>query len=198
MTTIQFKLPTQSDLDEWQDQVIQSQGDTKIEYLLAYPELLAAAEGLFESSSFKALGYMAYGWMPTICKSFEDQVFQQKPWITACKAKNPTEAIQAISQITKAPYNNSWVGTSKVLHFLRPNVFPIWDSKVRNFIDVHGLHNAKTLHTNSQDSYLAYISHMHEIIEQRSVDRLKGFLDKKYNYEYSPIRVCELIYFSMS
>ena len=36
-------------------------------------------------------------------------------------------------EIVKIMINNSMVGTSKLLHFINPNAYPIWDSKVSKY-----------------------------------------------------------------
>lgn len=165
-SAINFKLPSQNQLDTWQ------------------------------MKQFKALGYMAYGWMPTICKKFNDDVLNSDGWIKACQSKDVELVTKAISNLDNAPFNNSWVGTSKVLHFINPNVVPIWDSRVRNTIVHTGLHNARTLYTNNKDAFIAYLKHTHELLECRSIDSLKTFLDEKYKQNHSRIRVIELIYFN--
>ena len=73
-TKIRFNLPTQKQLDEWQAQFISAHGTTKAAYLQSYSELLEVSHTLYLRKQFKALGYMAYGWMPTICKKFNDIV----------------------------------------------------------------------------------------------------------------------------
>ena len=70
--------------------------------------------------------------MSTILMHFEPEKFiDLKPIASIRGAKTNTAAyrfLQAIDEV--APINRSWVGTSKFLHFLNPEIFPIWDSRV--------------------------------------------------------------------
>ena len=34
------------------------------------------------------------------------------------------------------PINNSWVGLSKALHFINPEIFPIWDKNVAELFGI--------------------------------------------------------------
>ena len=193
-----FKLPSQNQLNIWQEAIIKSYQEVKAPYLQNYTELLSASKSLYSAGQFNALGYMAYGWMPTICKKFNEDVFNSENWQTACESNDIDDVINAISNIDTPPFNNSWVGTSKVLHFINPTIIPIWDSRVRNTFDLYNLHNVKTLYTNKQISFVSYIKHAHELLDELSVCLLKKFLDEKYKFNHSEIRVLELIYFNAS
>ena len=44
--------------------------------------------------------------------------------------KNDEAVLLLNSLPNNSPVNNSWIGLSKVLHFINPDIFPIWDSRV--------------------------------------------------------------------
>jgi hypothetical protein len=51
----------------------------------------------------------------------------------ACEWKNREDwnpALEALARIDLKAINNSVVGTSKFLHFVAPEIFPIWDSRI--------------------------------------------------------------------
>ena len=72
-----------------------------------------------------------YGWMPTILK------FKSEDFELAVSALNRAKAAARISSadimVLKGLINNSLVGVSKLLHFINPQVYAIWDSRVCNF-----------------------------------------------------------------
>src|SRR5690606_14666185 len=77
-----------------------------------------------------------YSWMPTILKSLN--------------LVNSLEAIKILNEvknghftsvedllILKQTINNSLVGTSKLLHFINPERYAIWDSRVFRFLNTN-------------------------------------------------------------
>ncbi|MDZ4139163.1 MAG: hypothetical protein U1D66_09850 [Erythrobacter sp.] len=64
---------------------------------------------------------MVYGWMPTIFRYGKDSGF-------ADIAEAMNEGTIPTSRMNFC--NNSYVGTSKFLHFWRPQEFAIWDSRI--------------------------------------------------------------------
>ena len=73
-----------------------------------------------------------YGWMPTILN------FKSDEFISAVSILNKARGSEKISNeelmTLKKLVNNSLVGASKLLHFVNPNVYAIWDSRVCNFL----------------------------------------------------------------
>jgi hypothetical protein len=108
-----------------------------------------------------AASFAVYGWMPTILKRFEKLdllskfILQIQPLSLAEGIKvvreeatdNGGQALQAL--------NNSVVGTSKLLHFVRPDLFPIWDSRIAKLFGfANGRHN-------TPGAYLGYFELLH-------------------------------------
>lgn len=77
--------------------------------------------------------HIVYGWMPTIPRLAKITTWDesQKTSLVAAlkKAKKGTPHDEEI-ELIRSFCNNSMVGASKLLHFLNPDVFPIWDSRV--------------------------------------------------------------------
>jgi hypothetical protein len=73
-----------------------------------------------------------YGWMPTIL-NFKSRDFDLA--VAALnRAKMTTRISSADLMLLKGLINNSLVGVSKLLHFINPQVYAIWDSRVCNFL----------------------------------------------------------------
>ncbi|MDG1204649.1 MAG: hypothetical protein P8N51_04695 [Pseudomonadales bacterium] len=73
-----------------------------------------------------------YGWMPTIL-NFKSDEFAAAVSILN-EAKRPERISNENIQTLKRLVNNSLVGVSKLLHFVNPEVYAIWDSRVCNFL----------------------------------------------------------------
>lgn len=69
-----------------------------------------------------------YGWMPTIL-NFKSNEFDSAVTIIN-KAKGPQRISDDELVLLKSLVNNSLVGVSKLLHFVNPHVYAIWDSRV--------------------------------------------------------------------
>ena len=92
-----------------------------------------------------------YGWMPTIL-NFKSTEFERAVEIIN-KAKKPERITDDEILILKRLINNSLVGVSKLLHFINPNVYAIWDSRVCNFLTGRS-HQQKVENTSLFWSYL--------------------------------------------
>lgn len=74
-----------------------------------------------------------YSWMPTILKKI-DLTNSENLILILNKVKNgEVISIEEINLLKQA-FNNSLVGTSKLLHFINPNKYAIWDSRVFKFL----------------------------------------------------------------
>ena len=103
-------------------------------YCAAYPHLLRVVACLDDDLRHEALwatAHIAYGWMPTALTSVETDNFgiPNGSIFAAIRANGPAKCL--LDQMDDvAPINRSWVGTSKLLHFVNPERFPIWDTRV--------------------------------------------------------------------
>lgn len=66
-----------------------------------------------------------YGWMPTIFKFKNFELYEIV--LILNKARNIELLNESELDIIRKCLNNSLVGTSKLLHFINPNKYPIWD-----------------------------------------------------------------------
>jgi hypothetical protein len=109
-----------------------------------------------------AASYAVYGWMPTILKNF-DKLEVLSNFVQRIKPLPLQDAIRTVRcEVTNndgqalQALNNSVVGTSKLLHFVRPDLFPIWDSRIAKLFGfANGRHN-------SPAAYLGYFELIHD------------------------------------
>ncbi|MGB3794785.1 MAG: hypothetical protein WA957_00580 [Alteraurantiacibacter sp.] len=79
------------------------------------------SQGQWDASSVRLGCLIVYGWMPTIFRSAKTKSFNE---VAVCL--NNDEIPTRLHNFA----NNSFVGTSKFLHFWKPHHFAIWDSRI--------------------------------------------------------------------
>jgi hypothetical protein len=101
----------------------------------------------------RAGAYAVYGWMPTILKNWKEPdilpllKFAQS-WNGKKQRKDALEALREQKSVLQSI--NGWtVGTSKFLHSVAPDIFPIWDSRIALAFKV-------SHRSNDPDTYLDY------------------------------------------
>ncbi len=129
--------------------------------------------------------YMVYGWMPTILDTEKGKINDSDLLrsINSLGSKINTDDLHNVSTFM----NNSIVGASKLLHFIYPEKYPIWDSKICGQI----LKDKNVSYQiNKIDNYITYYFAMNKIKELPKIKSLKLI-----NSQLSTIRITELIIF---
>jgi len=95
--------------------------------------------------------HFAYGWMPTMLRLFPKTKANNKSIHnprTVLKILNKVKRNNTINtnemDILKTSINNSLVGTSKLLHFINPKNYPIWDARVVKYLNLKN-HNVRNV-----------------------------------------------------
>ncbi|KKO73091.1 hypothetical protein [Kerstersia gyiorum] len=165
-------------------------------YIVSYPYLLEyfSSKKLFDAGDVVRGAHMVYGWMPTILELDKKQgnaglnVAAQ----TLMKAKMGVvldcKEIEGLALLV----NNSIVGASKLLHFVAPTQYPIWDSKVYSFV-----HERRPYHyrVNSAEKYKKYVQLLKELAIKPEFHRFHGSVQNKLGYNVSSMRSLELVMF---
>jgi hypothetical protein len=161
-------------------------------YLLSYPEFLKYFRNLQEITKHHlVIGInFTYGWMPTICE------------INFCKINEVLVILNSAKQgqipgendlrVLKECINNSLVGVSKLLHFINPTKFAIWDSRVFRYLTHQEPH---TYRLENFSSYLYYLEFCDFISKANDFEAIHDSLSKKIGYEMTHFRTIELIMF---
>lgn len=160
--------------------------------LISYPEFIKYFEELKDiSKSNIVIGInFTYGWMPTIFE-FGSQDFDEIAKILNHVKKGIMPTIDKLA-ILKTCFNNSLVGTSKLLHFINPNNFAIWDSNVYRYLTQK---EPYTYRLNEINSYLEYLKFCKWLTNKEKFPEIQKSLEKKVGYEMTPYRSVELIMF---
>lgn len=135
-------------------------------YLSTYPQILSTAQGdEVQGPQFKQLALMVYGWMPRVLRI--DNAYFPFALHAANAAKDATpETFADIPIQHVANCLHSMVGASKLLHFLNPNVFPIWDSKIQAFRRLPNGNNEMS----KIENYLDYVEEVHAIVREEGFE----------------------------
>jgi len=168
--------------------------DDKINsYQISYPHFLKYFEdrtNIDEHDLIIGINFV-YGWMPTIfnyCSTkFKDaSVILNRAKQGYIPTKNDLDTLKGL-------FNNSLVGTSKLLHFINPECFAIWDSKVYKYLTKN---NANQNSISKSESYLAYLEFCKELTEKDKYNEIHSRICSAVGYEMTKFRTAELIMFS--
>lgn len=132
-----------------------------------------------------------YGWMPTIFEFCTNQ-FEEALAIlnNAKKGKIPTKEELAV---LKGLLNNSLVGTSKLLHFVNPSIFAIWDSRVYRYLTGKEPHDYRI---GNFESFLSYLSFCNYLTNEVGYESVHLTINEKVGYSMTKFRTAELIMYS--
>ena len=129
-----------------------------------------------------------YGWMPTIF-NFRSNEIDIVIYILK-KAKQGIIPDEAQLDTLKRCFNNSLVGTSKILHFINPKIFAIWDSRVFRYLTEREPHQNII---NNYKSYLDYLEFCKYMTEKPEYHKIHESIIKKVGYEMTKFRTLELV-----
>ena len=164
---------------ETTDEDLSQKVDPTDRYVKSYPLLLKSTAHLCDamgSNAVPGVAHIVYGWMPTILQNltFDDHINDHL--IAARQINDFQSAFNLVDGLETSPINNSWVGLSKVLHFINPEFFPIWDSVVAKHF---GVSNHKIKQKKIYTKYMKFIS---ENLEFKSVSTVQNLFEKRANY----------------
>lgn len=190
-------MPKISDSNFNKDQFFKDAQDLNIDkndsYLFAYPHFLR----FFEHKPTLTVQdivigiHFTYGWMPTIFKFGEtERITAALEILNRAKANKPLTIDDL--QILKILFKNSMVGTSKLLHFINPEAFAIWDSRVFRYLTQKYPTNEKM---GNCEAYLAYLDFCKELIEDSRFGGCMTKVEKQVGYTLSAMRAVELVMF---
>nr|AAN18027.1 hypothetical protein [Pseudomonas chlororaphis subsp. aurantiaca] len=175
-------------------------------YLRSYPALLAASRTLASSHDsgdlLLQLSALCYGWMPRVARV--NAKYVDKASAALVCALESDILIDKTQMQDLANSLHSVVGTSKLLHFLRPQLYPIWDSKVAR---VWATTDATT-NMRKVENYRSYIEDIRTLIASADFAAFHDDFNQAYSrrldrlniapYSLSPIRAVEAAAFELS
>lgn len=160
---------------------------------VAYPEFVLFFEerNPVERHDFILAAHFVYGWMPRMLNLREAGLQNALPAVNRAREVRPIS--DADFEALKLSINNSMVGVSKLLHFVNPALYPIWDRRVAAFVrSVEGRRRP----VDDVRTYRAYLQRCHEIIRDPRFDAVYRSIRGKVRYRdfrIEPLRALELV-----
>jgi len=133
--------------------------------------------------------HFVYGWMPTIISLNQDNLHEVLRLLNQVKQGHLLTANELA--LLKNCINNSMVGLSKLLHFIRPDIYAIWDSRIFKFLTG----KKSTYGINKPTAYLKYLQDLKNITDQKEFDKFFQEIQKSFQYPISKFRAIEIVMF---
>ncbi len=90
----------------------------------------------------------------------------------------------------KGLFNNSIVGTSKLLHFINPEVFAIWDSHVYRYLMEMEPYNYRI---EDCELYLKYLDFCRLVAQRVEFDQVHKSICERVGQQMTKMRTAELV-----
>lgn len=165
-------------------------------YVISYPHLIAffANKNLILPADVVCGAHMVYGWMPTVLELYPDRerIDLDEAARLLTLAKTSGSLTQGQLESLAGLVNNSLVGASKLLHFVAPTHFAIWDSKVYSFVHEERPHNYRV---NNAAKYVEYLNLLGHLSNDSQFPQFHTSIQQKLGYSVTPFRAIELIMF---
>ena len=165
-------------------------------YLLSYPYFLNYFQNL-ESINLENLVIgisFTYSWMPTILKALNLKNTEEVLFILNEVKKGKLIDEQQLTTL-KTTFNNSLVGTSKLLHFINPKQYAIWDSRVFRFLNDVEPHKYRL---EKPRAYIEYLNLIEELKNEKAFTAFFELMKQKVGYDITEYRALELAFFKGS
>lgn len=133
----------------------------------------------------------SYGWMPT-CFDFRSNNFDEAVKILN-QTKQGTTPTAAELKLLKSLFNNSLVGTSKILHFINPNIIAIWDSRVYRYLTGQEYYEEKK---GTCEAFLDYLKFCKLLTQENTYSQIHSHVETQVGYVMTKFRTAELIMYS--
>ena len=170
-------------------------------YFDSYFEFLKYFEKL-EKIDYHSLiisSHFTYGWMPTILTLDASRINKSIDVLNKAKSNQPVNNDECLELVKCV--NNSIVGVSKLLHFIQPTQYPIFDSRIKKYFKSNKLLYSVYKHTTGKtqeiQQYQIFRDICFEIIRH---DRFKKIYDESIlklgiNRDLTEMRVLENLFF---
>lgn len=160
-------------------------------YIDSYTEFIAYFKQIdtIEKHHLIISSHFVYGWMPTIISLNQDNLSDVLKLLNKVKKGYILEVKELA--ILKKCINNSLVGLSKLLHFIRPDKYAIWDSRILKFLTG----KKGTYGIDKPILYLNYLQDLQKITDQKEFDHLFQEIQKNFHYPISKLRAVEFVMF---
>jgi hypothetical protein len=134
-----------------------------------------------DSIDLIGISHMVYGWMPTMFDTTDEKIIEDAQiistlWENILSGSLDDNFLKKIKCIT----NNSISGGSKLLHFINPNKYAIFDSNVFKSIT-----NKRSYHYHFNiENYKLYMKNLKQLsIDDKKMDDIKNVFKRNNEYD---------------
>ena len=172
-------------------------------YVTNYPLLVnALKDKKMDAKGFALAAHMVYGWMPTVLTLI--------PSMPKCDFSVEVEVLERAREggqlspidfrILAEAVNKSIIGASKLLHFVNPDRYAIWDTKVYAFL-IHGKVAEPVVRpahstVNSIERFIQYQTDLALFTKRDEFFAVHQRVNEQLKYKVSPMRAAELLMFT--
>lgn len=165
--------------------------DPNESYILTYPEFLNYFKRIerLDKHNLVIGSHFVYGWMPTIIQLKLENQYDSLDYMNKVKSGE----LLSERELThlKRCINNSLVGLSKLLHFINPNLYAIWDSRIFRYLTdkntAYGI--------DKPVNYIEYLNGLRQIVQNPNFYQIQDRVQMHFDYPVSPLRTVELVMF---
>jgi hypothetical protein len=161
-------------------------------YLRSYPEFVRYFDELsvIENNNTIIASNFTFAWLPTIPR-LALHLLDDVTRILNCAKRGALLDLEDFC-IVQRFLGNSTVAASKLLHFVCPSNYVIWDGKVLAFLRLSD--STYPSNSNSPPSYLKFLNLCRELSDEPEIGAIRSSLTEKLRY---PITSCRAIDFTM-
>lgn len=172
-----------------------TQLDQAQSYIRAYPHIQASLKPgqVLSEQDFICGAHMVYGWMPTILEIHTNEALGVSDGVILLN-KARTQGPLSHSEIEQLAQliNRSVVGASKLLHFVNPEAFAIWDSRIYRFIYEQTPHQNRVNNARAYERYLGLLQTLRQDVR---FPTFHASINRKMGYPVSALRAIEVVMF---
>lgn len=162
-------------------------------YIQTYTEFIKYFDkinaGEINEHNLVIASHFVYGWMPTIIHLNLEQKDKVLFLLNAVKSGHILTVNEL--EILKKSINNSLVGLSKLLHFINPRDYAIWDSRIFRYLT----EKKSSYGIDRPQLYLDYLNGIKNIAENKDYGKLHDLISRNFEYDIYPTRTIEITMF---
>ncbi len=160
-------------------------------YVNSYPVFLDYFKQIehIEKEHLIISSHFVYGWMPKVLQLDLNKEGEVLKLLNAVKGGQVL--FDEEIDILKNSINNSLVGLSKLLHFINPNYYAIWDSRVHRYISEY----KSTSGIDKVKNYQEYLGKINDLKLQKELTPLFSRVQSYFDYTITETRAVELVMF---
>jgi hypothetical protein len=159
-------------------------------FIISYEEFIKYFSAIGELNRHHIIigTHFTYGWMPTIIDLKHDSIDIIVSILNKVK-KGKILSSAELNQL-RIGINNSLVGCSKLLHFINPDNYAIWDSRVYKYLTNLEPYDYRI---NDYEAYQKYLELCHELTTDTQFKQIHNDINEKMGYDVSKLRAVEVI-----